>query len=259
MTRVAGVILAGGRASRVGGADKALFVVAGRTLLAAAAAALASCDEVIAVGPERGGAAGVRWVREDPPFGGPVPALRAALATTTADDLLVLPADLPGASAAAALLRVPLAGDGAVLEDPGGRAQWLTARYRRAALERALDEVTEPSMRAVAARLRLERIPAPARATEDVDTWEDLERAKGRATMAENTPEDLESWAAAAAAEVGVDPARVDIAAILDMTREVAHGVARPAAPVTAYIAGLAGGDPEAVAKLAALAQGWRA
>ncbi len=38
---------------------------------------------------------------------------------------------------------------------------------------------------------------------------------------------------------------------ILDMSRDVAHGVARPAAPLTAYLLGLAAGrsdDPEAIA-----------
>lgn len=38
---------------------------------------------------------------------------------------------------------------------------------------------------------------------------------------------------------------------ILDMSRDVAHGVARPAAPLTAYLLGLAAGrsgDPEATA-----------
>ena len=46
---------------------------------------------------------------------------------------------------------------------------------------------------------------------------------------------------------LGVDPALVDTDAILNLTREVAHAGARPMAPVSAYILGLAvgrGGDP---------------
>lgn len=52
---------------------------------------------------------------------------------------------------------------------------------------------------------------------------------------------------------------------ILDMSRDVAHQVARPAAPLTAYLLGLAAGrssDPEATAdelaaRLCLLAQRW--
>lgn len=52
---------------------------------------------------------------------------------------------------------------------------------------------------------------------------------------------------------------------VLDMSRDVAHGVARPAAPLTAYLLGLAAGrssDPEATAeqlarRLCLLAQRW--
>lgn len=52
---------------------------------------------------------------------------------------------------------------------------------------------------------------------------------------------------------------------ILDMSRDVAHGVARPAAPLTAYLLGLAAGrsgDPEATVdelaqRVCQLAQRW--
>jgi hypothetical protein len=35
---------------------------------------------------------------------------------------------------------------------------------------------------------------------------------------------------------------KVDISAILELTKDVAHGVARPAAPLTAYLLGLRDG-----------------
>ncbi|MBL7498188.1 molybdopterin-guanine dinucleotide biosynthesis protein MobA [Frankia sp. CNm7] len=62
----------------------------------------------------------------------------------------------------------------------------------------------------------------------------------------------LEEWVARAGAALGLDPAAVDVAELLDLTRDVAHGVARPAAPLTAFLVGLAagraGGTPAAVA-----------
>ncbi len=69
----------------------------------------------------------------------------------------------------------------------------------------------------------------------------------------------LQSWTEAACAELGLDPATVDER--LNLTRVVAHRVDRPAAPLTAFLAGLAAGrgEPlaEAVASLTALARAW--
>ena len=71
----------------------------------------------------------------------------------------------------------------------------------------------------------------------------------------------LDSWTAAACADLGVDPAAVDVRQILDLARDAAHQVDRPAAPVTAYLLGLAVGRgmpaEEAGARLSALAAGW--
>lgn len=188
MTARAGVILAGGRASRVGGADKAMFEVGGSTLLARAVSALAGCDEIIVVGPQDGRPAfpAARWVREDPPLAGPVAAIARALNEVRADatDLVVLPADLPGAAEAVGLLLAAELGDddAIVLTDPAGFPQWLTARYRRAALAAAINDIpaTESvSVRAVVSRLCVRMILAPESATRDIDTWDDLAQTRG--------------------------------------------------------------------------------
>ncbi|HSP39064.1 MAG TPA: DUF6457 domain-containing protein [Frankiaceae bacterium] len=52
----------------------------------------------------------------------------------------------------------------------------------------------------------------------------------------------LDQWVADVIAALGLDPAGYDRDLLLDLTRDVAHGVARPAAPLTAYLAGLAAG-----------------
>lgn len=49
-------------------------------------------------------------------------------------------------------------------------------------------------------------------------------------------------WIAAACAAVGVDPDAVDVPAIHDLTKEIAHGFSRPMAPVGAFILGMAVG-----------------
>jgi hypothetical protein len=69
----------------------------------------------------------------------------------------------------------------------------------------------------------------------------------------------LDEWVTAAATELGLDPAATDKRLVLDLARDVAHVVERPAAPVTAYLLGVAvgqGADPAtAAAALSRLAQ----
>jgi hypothetical protein len=50
---------------------------------------------------------------------------------------------------------------------------------------------------------------------------------------------DLESWSRELAAALGIE-SDVDVAAVLDLARIAAHAIARPAAPVTTFIAGYA-------------------
>ena len=74
----------------------------------------------------------------------------------------------------------------------------------------------------------------------------------------------LDEWIAAVKAELGIE-LDVDTGVLLDLARDAAHGVARPAAPLTTFLVGYAaarrGGGPEAVAeaarKAAALAARW--
>ena len=74
----------------------------------------------------------------------------------------------------------------------------------------------------------------------------------------------LEEWVRAVCTELGIHEA-VDRDQVLDMTRDVAHAVARPAAPITAYLVGLAAGrsgDPatgtaEAVRRVDQLVAHW--
>ena len=71
----------------------------------------------------------------------------------------------------------------------------------------------------------------------------------------------MDEWTAAVCAELGLDPGVADLRVVLDLTRDVAHGVARPAAPFTAYLVGVAVGRglpvADAVARVSALAGGW--
>lgn len=74
----------------------------------------------------------------------------------------------------------------------------------------------------------------------------------------------LEEWVSAVSRELGLTDA-VDRDVVLDLARDVAHGVARPAAPLTTFLVGLAagraGGGADEIRRTAgrvtALAAGW--
>lgn len=77
-----------------------------------------------------------------------------------------------------------------------------------------------------------------------------------------STTTQLEGWVEALAGELGIDTATVDVEALLDVARDAAHAVARPAAPLTTFLIGyaVAAGDvsfEEASATASDLARSW--
>jgi hypothetical protein len=72
---------------------------------------------------------------------------------------------------------------------------------------------------------------------------------------------ELEDWTVAVCTELGIDQAVADVGTVLDLARDVAHQVARPAAPLTAYLVGVAVGRGEspsdATQRVTALAERW--
>ena len=71
----------------------------------------------------------------------------------------------------------------------------------------------------------------------------------------------LDEWTQRVCAELGLEPGTVDSQAVLGLARDVAHGVARPAAPLTAYLLGVAVGRGTAagpaVQRITELAAAW--
>lgn len=186
----AAILLAGGRASRLGGIDKPMLEVDGRALLQRAVDAVSGCAPVLVVGPARAELDGtVTWVREHPPFAGPAAAIVAALAAAGSPDAawtFVLAADLVDpasavAGLAAARAAMPDPGAGLCLADAEGRPQWLTGLYRTTALRRAAEGLADHGVdapaRALLSALHPTVVPASAREIRDIDTWDDALRA----------------------------------------------------------------------------------
>ncbi len=179
------LVLAGGRAARLGGQAKPQLEVGGRTILAAVLAAVDDAERRVVVGPPQPVPDDVVVVREQPPGGGPVTALRAGLDAVDSDVVALLAGDLPFLSAAlVAQLRSALAGDGVLVVDDGGRDQFLLGVWRTAALRAALPGAGGPrSLRRVLAPLTVDRLrpavpPGAPPPWLDCDTPADLARAR---------------------------------------------------------------------------------
>ncbi|MFI6576413.1 molybdenum cofactor guanylyltransferase [Nocardiopsis sp. NPDC050513] len=178
------VVLAGGAAQRMGGADKPGLSVAGRTLLERVVDAVRAHDadaRVIVVGPPRESPPAL-YVREDPPGAGPVPALRAGLAHVRAPRFALLAADLPRLTAAhlAELAEaLDARAEGAVYVDAGGREQWLTGVWRTDAVRAALADYRGRSLHRLLGPLDPRPVALADDGAEfDCDTPEDLARAR---------------------------------------------------------------------------------
>jgi molybdopterin-guanine dinucleotide biosynthesis protein A len=282
------IVLAGGGARRLGGVDKPALDVGGMSLLDRVLAACAGAESVAVVGPAREVRFPVVFTREDPPGGGPVPALAAGMAVGSADLVAVFAADLPfldrpAVEALRRALAAEPAADAVLFTDAHGKEQPLAAIYRRSALAEALaalPELSNARLFSLLRTLRAARIGDPRGVTADCDTWDAVHAA--RALLATPPPAAakmdgmdhdklLVDWCAAAAAELGLaghELTAADLDAILGLAGVAAHNVVRPAAPLTTFLAGYAiglrssadggrGALDGPIAKLSALAQAW--
>ncbi|QPL96608.1 molybdenum cofactor guanylyltransferase [Streptomyces clavuligerus] len=266
------VVLAGGAARRLGGADKPGLSVGARSLLDRVLSACRDAATTVVVGDRRATPRPVLWARETPPGGGPLAALDAGLRRLgpESQQVLVLSADLPFLSAPTVRRLIAALDTGgreaALLVDADGREQPLVAAYRTEPVRRELallateyGSLAGLPLRLLPEQLEVVRVTDRPSASFDCDTWEDIAAARARIREHGHV---LEEWITAVREELGID-LDVDTDLLLDLARDAAHGVARPAAPLTTFLVGYAaaGGGPEAVAeaarKAAALARRW--
>src|SRR5688572_18219505 len=126
------VIIAGGRATRLGGIDKTALRFNGRTLLQCALDAVRRAERVAVVGfgIDLEPAEGISQTEEEPRWGGPAAALAAGMRNLVHSPLeytVVIAADMPRVAAAVALLLDAIEDvndgadhDGVIAVDSGG-------------------------------------------------------------------------------------------------------------------------------------------
>jgi molybdopterin-guanine dinucleotide biosynthesis protein A len=185
------IVLAGGGATRLGGADKASIKVGGAALLDRVVDAASAAASIIVVGPRRDVTTDmttqVQWCREDPIGAGPVAAIATGLEHVRQQVTLLLAADLPWIAGAVDPLVNALeaqSGNVAVLVDATGRINFLAAAWRTPALRRALQAVGDPNgaaVRGLYSDVEAITISDDAGWATDCDTWDDIERARSAA------------------------------------------------------------------------------
>jgi molybdopterin-guanine dinucleotide biosynthesis protein A len=174
------VVLAGGTAARMGGADKASIELGGRTLLAWALDAVVDAGEVVVLGDWVHTDRPVTFTREDPAQGGPAAGVLAGVDAfaRAPRQLVVLAVDMPRVSMdTVARLRAAAAGhDGAVLCDADGRRQlaFVVDAARLGEVRPPYAEEHGLPMGRLLAPLDLVDVPALGDEARDVDGWADL-------------------------------------------------------------------------------------
>jgi molybdopterin-guanine dinucleotide biosynthesis protein A len=179
----AAVILAGGTAVRLDGADKSGLEHDGRSLLEHALAATSGAEETVVVGPEVPTSRPVTFTRESPVGGGPLAGLAAGVASLhgTAPLVLVLAVDMPRVTADTVQRMVSAVGDGdgAWLVGDDGRRQ-LAGVVRRDVVPTA-DDVHGVPMRRLMDRERTVDVAALGAEADDIDSWADVARLREKA------------------------------------------------------------------------------
>ena len=180
LTSFAAIVVAGGQATRLGGADKASIEIRGRTLLEHTLDAVIDAGEVVVVGQPVPTERPVTFVVEDPQYGGPVAGLLTGRDSLLRDYpwLAVIAVDMPFVSAATIrrMHEAAVGHDGAVLVDPDLRRQlaFIVDSARLAEVEPDREGRHGRPVSALLDKLDLVAVPALGREHRDIDSWKDL-------------------------------------------------------------------------------------
>lgn len=173
------LVLTGGGAARLDGADKASVEIGGRTLLEYTLDALIDVDDVVVVGPEVITDRPVTFRREEPAGGGPAAAVVAGLSgfPRMPRRVVVLAVDMPLVNPhTIRRLAESFSGEGALLVDERGHRQYLCGMYDVARLLAAgAGDTFGMSMRDLLRGMELVEVAARGGEARDVDTWADVQ------------------------------------------------------------------------------------
>lgn len=252
------IVVAGGNATRMGGFDKAMLPLGhgSRALIEDVIKACPGKVFVVGYPREIESNALVSWVPDLNPGGGPAAGIWSGLSRTTSEYVFISAADQTlSEETVSKLITAAQGNDGAWSIRSDGTGQPLCAVVRADLLRELLvptQGINQSPLRLLSSLVMVGVEVNPDQVV-DFDTWQDVAKAvKGSEAMDQIT----QMWMARVATLLNVDQHEMLISELLDLTREVAHGVERKSAPLTTFLLGYAAGkdslSPEEVRNLIA-------
>jgi len=240
------IVVAGGNATRMGGLDKAMLPLglSGKALIVDV---IKSCQgKVFIVGSPREIDAEsqefVNWVPDLNPGGGPAAGIWSALGSVSTEYVFISAADQTlSPETVSKIINAAQSHDGAWAIRADGSGQPLCACVRT----NLLSELLEPTQGINQSPLRLLStlnmvgVTVSPEQVVDFDTWQDVSKAIKESDAMDQV---TQMWLARVATLLDVDQHEMLTSELLDLTREVAHGVERKSAPLTTFLLGYAAG-----------------
>ena len=252
------IVVAGGKATRMGGLDKAMLPLglSGKALIVDV---IKSCQgKVFIVGSPREIDAEcqelVNWVPDLNPGGGPAAGIWSGLGSISTEYVFISAADQTLTDETVTrIVSAAQGNDGAWAIRADGNGQPLCACVRTALLRGLLEStqgINQSPLRLLSS-LNMVGVTVNPNQVVDFDTWQDVAKAVKESDAMDQI---TQMWLARVATLLNVDSHDVLTSELLDLTREVAHGVERKSAPLTTFLIGYAAGkeslNPDEVRKL---------
>ncbi|MSV54615.1 MAG: NTP transferase domain-containing protein [Actinobacteria bacterium] len=237
------IVVAGGNAMRLGGIDKAMLPL-GETGAALLSDVVNACPgRVFVLGPQRNlELAQIIWLPDLNPGSGPAAGIWSGLAHVDTEYVFISAADQTlSKETVNAIVAAAQGQEGAWAIRSDGAGQPLCACVRLDRLRELLaptQGINQSPLRLLS-NLQMVGVSVKPGQVVDFDTWNDVAKA---AKESKSMDQITQMWLARVAAILEVDQHEVPVAELLDLTREVAHGVERKSAPLTTFLLGYAAG-----------------
>ena len=252
------IVVAGGKATRMGGLDKAMLPLglSGKALIVDV---IKSCQgKVFIVGSPREIDAEsqelVNWVPDLNPGGGPAAGIWSGLGSISTEYVFISAADQTLTNETVTrIVSAAQGNDGAWAIRADGNGQPLCTCVRTDLLRELLEPtqgINQSPLRLLSS-LNMVGVTVNPNQVVDFDTWQDVAKAVKESDAMDQI---TQMWMTRVATLLNVDSHDVLTSELLDLTREVAHGVERKSAPLTTFLIGYAAGkeslNPDEVRKL---------
>jgi len=235
------IIVAGGTARRLGGIDKVMLPLADDASSLLSGVIRVCPGRIIVVGPHRDVVGVDSWVDDQDHDAGPAAAIWSGLLHIASTYVFLSAGDQKvSADAVDQVCSAAIGQDGAWALRTDGSGQPLFACVNANKLRALLEPtrgVNQSPLRLMA-ELEMVGVVVGEHDVSDIDTWQDVAQAVRGNSMDQIT----QMWLKRVADVLNVDQHDIRVEELLNLTREVAHGVERKSAPLTTYLLGYAAG-----------------